>query len=383
MIMPRRVLHISVFIIAVVITGALLASTMGFHVLAAAQEAHGKLSVKLSEKFTLKLPGGATGVLWSPDGSTLGVSSNYGMRFGTYDNSGHLLHEFQANGNNGAYVNSFAFIHGASQVLFPVENAAPYDAAGDIRDVATGRILQTISRTQTVIHANYFAVSRDQKHFAIANGAGPEAIIYSTDAAAGWHESAVTQPKRNGYPWFYVVSMCFFPDGKSIAIGQDEGRFIVADSMTGKTLREFRIYDAPGISDNVKGIAVSPKGDKILAGLTGVGETPQATPQAFAWSRSGKDVVTVWRISDGTKLASFTDKDKSLRQVAWDPYDRFVAFIDTDGLILWQPLASGQDFVRISLHHLTTSLAISPDGKSLAVAYGYNATVYNIDNIKE
>jgi WD40 repeat protein len=369
----------SLLVLVTVLAGAgFVADALGIHLMPPITTVHGKPTLKLSKKFSLDLPNGTTGVAWSPDGSTLGVSSLYSMKLNAYDGSGHQLSEFESNGNNGAYLNAFAFINGASQVLFPVENAAKKGSALDIRDVVTGHITNTLAANYM---ADNFAVSPDQKRFAIANGAHGSSVIYSTEDGKDWHESAVTKAIPNGKIWFRNISLCFFPDGKLLAIGQSEGHFAVADSTTGEIIKEFHAYDAPGIDDNVAGIAVSPKGDLLLTGLSGVAISPPlATPAAWAWNRSDHAVVSIWRISDGKEIAHLPNKNKATRQAVWDPLNRFVAFVDNDSLVVWQPEIPGENFIRIKYPSLASSLAITSDGKSLAVAAGNNVTVYNIED---
>jgi hypothetical protein len=129
----------------------------------------------------------------------------------------------------------------------------------------------------------------------------------------------------------------------------------------------------------VDAIAVSADGEYVLAGMEGVAESPKAAREALIWSSSGQDMATVWRVGDGKKLASFTDKN-NIRQVAWDPKDRFVAFTDQEGLVLWRPLVAGENFTRFRYPYPILSLAISRDGKYMAIAVGDAAIVYSVIN---
>ena len=381
------------FFIVTVAAAFFVAGAMGVHALAGAPESHGKLTVKLSEKFTLHFPEGVTGVEWSPDGATLGVSSDYGVRLSTYDSSGRLLSTFKSTGNYlGAYINSFSFINGASQVLFPLEDGKNYKAALDIRDVGTGRILQTITRDHTIIHPYYSAVSPDQKRFAIANGSGKNVVTYGSQNGADWHElSVVNVPITNAGQgkqyWYGVVSLCFFPDSKLLAIGQNEGHFAIVDSTTGQTLKDFHAYDAPveGISLNVDALAVSPKGDLLLTGVNGVGTSGPAISSELTspWLKAHDGMVTVWRARDGKEVASLANPEGIIRQSVWDPRGRFVAYTNTYGFVVWQPDPPETSFIRVTLSELSVSLAITRDGKALAVAGGHKVTVYNIQDIQE
>jgi WD40 repeat protein len=372
MIMASK-LRKSFLLIGIIVMGSFVANAMGIHLIPPTTTVHGKPTVKLSKKFSLDFPYATIAVSWSPDGSTLGVYSNF-TKLSTFDASGHPLNEFEGNGNKGGVENS-AFIAGSSQVLFPVESAAKIDAALDIRDVATGRIVKTIDNKSFI--PGSFAVSLDQKRVAIAGGLAKEVIIYDTK---DWHQlSTVNEFMIEKKQWLANISLCFFPDGKLLAVGQSDGHFAVVDSTSGKTIKEFHAYDAPGVDDNVAGLAVSPKGDLLLTGLSGVGVTNLATPEALAWNRSDHAVVSIWRISDGKEIAHLPNKNKATRQAVWDPLNRFVAFVDNDSLVVWQPEIPGENFIRIKYPSLASSLAITHDGKSLAVAAGNNVTVYNIE----
>lgn len=345
-------------------------------------EARGKLTVKLTKTFSLQFPEVPTAVAWAPDGSILGVASDFGSRFDGYDSSGHAVSTFKNSGSQSVVLRFLAFV-GNSQVLFPVEDSAGAEAALYIRDVKTGQIAKTITRpltkTYRPIGTDVVAVSPDQKHFAIANGYSGQAIIYGNEDSTDWHELAATNETVEGFYKFGAVSLCFFPDNKRIAIGKSQGHFAVADSTTGETLKEFKAYVAPGVHNNIAAIATHPTQDLILTGMAGVGIAPQElTPKADAWEKSDHPVASVWRISDGKEVASFRDKGEQILQAVWDPKGRFTAFLDTDSLIVWQPEVPGQNYLKLPLGALSASLAITQDGKSLAVASGKQVTVYTI-----
>jgi WD40 repeat protein len=375
-------------LIGIIVMGSFVANALGIHLMPPVTTVHGKPTVKLSKKLSLDLQNTTTGVAWSPDGLTLGVSSFYGPELNTFDSSGHPLNELQSNGSKGPIFNAFAFINGSSQVLFPVENAAKGDAALDVRDVATGRIVNTLTANY-ITHS--FAVSPDQKRVAIASDVVKKTNVNIYDTK-DWHELLTANELAVGKKqWIRNISLSFFPDSKLLAVGQTEGNFVVMDSTTGKTIKEFHAYDPPveGTHDNIGTIAVSPKGDLILTGLNGGGTSGEAlrSDKTVGWLKN-EIPINIWRVSDGKQVASLanrqtaalTDPGKLIRQAVWDPKGRFVAFIDANSLVVWQPEIPGENFIRIKSPHLTDSLAITSDGKSLAVAAGNNVTVYNIED---
>jgi len=340
-------------------------------------ESHGKLSVKLDKRFTVALP--AVGVTWSPDSKTLGVSSNSGMTMSTFDRLGHRLTTYTQNGSESYSPHLVGFLNGVSQTLAPLENNPPQDAAVDIRDVATGQKVKTITRTPDNDYypntTGVVAVSPDQTRLA-TGGSGRFFVIYHSTDGKNWTGLQARRTEKV----YIVTSLCFFPDGKLIAVGMNDGQFSVVDSITGKALKEFKAYDEPGIDDDIGGIAVNPQGTLLLTGLNSIAmQPPIVTREALAWEKN-RPAVIVWRVSDGEKIAELPDKGENLRDAVWDPKDRFVAFADSDGLVLWQPQVAGKPFVRFPMSELALGLAISPDGESLAVTGENDVTVYTILN---
>jgi WD40 repeat protein len=367
----------SILLTGIIAVAGLVANALGIQVMEPIQQTHGKLPVKLSKKFALAFPSGITAVAWSPDGAVLAAQS--GEALVAFDSSGHQLSQFKSNGYMSS-VNSLAFVNGSSQILFPIENVAKIDAALDIRDVATGHIVQTMTRVRDKVYSpnatKHLAVSPNQQRIAIATGVGQPFIVFGAADGKDWHELSVA----TGNPKLGATSLCFFPDSKLLAVGKDIGHFAVVDSTSGETIKELHAYDAPveGYHTTIDAIAVSPKGDLILTGLGG-GSISGAALRSPGLS-SDFSGASIWRVSDGKQIASFADKDRLIRQAVWDPKNRFVAFVDNNNLFVWQPEAPDENFIRISYPYYTMSLSISPDGKSLAVGGGHNVIVYNIED---
>lgn len=340
------------------------------------QEAHGKLPVKLSEKFTRSFPLAVTAVAWSPDGAVLGVATDVGTHLTTFDNSGHQLSEFQAKGNRGGTMNELSFVNEAKRVIFPPESAASDDSSFDVRDVATGNIVKSI-RDKIAFH---LAASPDQTRVAAAAGSGESINIYDT---ADWHPISIA--KLN--PRYGVSSLHFLPDNKSLLVGTGVGRTLVVDTVSGKILNDFASYSNQYGDYAIRAISVNPQGDFFSTATHGA---DTVTSRLFdsdgnlgdikKWHKDN-DEVRVWHVKDGKQVASFALPDVAVDQMAWDPKNRFIAFVSNDKrLTLWQPKAGNNNYIRIPLQDFAMSLAISPDGESLAVTHGNSVTVYTIKN---
>jgi len=340
------------------------------------REVHGKPSIALHEQFTIPVKGGASGVAWSPDGSVLAVAS--GTVLATYTSSGHYLSEFDSHSMRSPLLLSVAFVNGRKQVLFPVNDNDQRDAALDVRDVTTGEIVKTLVGESA---AGEFSVSHDQKRVALASYLGKKIVTYDTRT---WQPLSTL---ITAYPKNAAVSLAFFPDNKRLAVGmggwKSDKHVAIVDSTSGKTLKEFQPNDPKVDEGSVSGIAVSPQGDLLLIGMS---------------SR----MIRILRVNDGTQVAALTDPGTGIRQgqAVWDPKGRFVAVVDGDGLIVWQPQIPGENFIKIRFSSppktfyafdaerfvtmdvtagYFVTLAITRAGKALAVTHGDSVTVFNIE----
>lgn len=340
------------------------------------QEVHGKPSITLREKFTIPVADAASGVAWSPDGSILGVYSQ--TVFATYSNSGRYLNEFRSNDGFKDLLLTTAFLDGAKEVVFPVRSLSERNAGVDIRDVASGKIVTTVRGRSA---AWMFSVSPDQKRLAFASLLDDSVITYETQT---W--KLLSTIKLN-YPHTGAFSLAFFPDNTRLVVGmggEDDTRVDVADSTSGQIINDFQLHPVkPNQFVHVDAVAVSPDGKFLLVCVD-------------------DGTVRILHVEDGKQKASLNDLTGGFRegQAIWDPKGRFVAFIDVNGLVVWQPETAGESYIKFRFSsppktfvdfvigksiRMDTSdvfgltIAITKDGKSLAVTHGDSVTVFTIE----
>jgi YD repeat-containing protein len=140
-------------------------------------------------------------------------------------------------------------------------------------------------------------------------------------------------------------------------------------------IKEYHAYDVPYANVSIDALAVDPQQDMILTGL-GAGLI-DSSPEAKTWEKT-YDRISVWKLSDGQHLTSFPDPGRQILQAAWDPRGRYVAFVDTDSLVLWHPAGSDANYIRFAYPYPAAALAITRDGGLIAVAAGNHVTVYNV-----
>jgi WD40 repeat protein len=343
------------------------------------------LRLTIREELDLPTPGAAVAVTWSADGSAIAAASNYGSTLTVWDRSGRIINQFKRAGGGPALEGSIAFVHDASQLAFPPPASVDSDATLAVWDVASGQIVTTIPGVEPggnsgLNRATYFAAVPGKELLAAptrGNG-GPRnphgnLITYSTqDWRVLW-----TTAIANG-----VFSLCAFDDGRLLAAGSNQGQVSVLDAMSGNLVHQFHAYEESkfGIL-SIGAIAGSPDGRLILAGVgSAMFGSTGSTAEAQSWLNS-VEPARVLRAEDGTLLAAFNGPAKlPIRQAAWDPNGRFVAFIDNaNGLFLWQPMAGGGSYKKVEVADLGLSLAIAPDGRHLAVTEKQGVRIFSIN----
>lgn len=336
-------------------------------------------SVKLVKEFDLPTRGAGTAVSWAPDGSELAAASWYGGDLTVWDKAGSVISTFKRFGGGPYVFNSLAFINGSSALLFPPPETPDNSTGLDVWDVATGKILKSVagpdpdSTNYARNRAQQFAVSADQSIAVAAPGVGGAVAIYETK---NWMRTGTFKSD------YAVASLALFPDGRRLAVGGlTRGHFYIVDTASARIIADVAAYVTKFAYPSIGTIAVSPDGEFIV---TGIGLTTMAVehyrePEARTWEKFVPPTVSIWRVSDGSHVAGFGAVRHPVRQVAWDPKNRFVAFVDSAStLFIWQPTAIKENIQRISLSGDTMSVAVDPGGDRLAVTYGGGVRVYSI-----
>jgi WD40 repeat protein len=333
--------------------------------------------------FDLTTPGAAVAVAWASDGSATAAASQYGDVLTVWDSHGYRINEFKRMGGGPTVYGSIAFVAGSSRLVFPPPEAVPDSAAFSVWDVASGSIVRTVSGPQPdddypLNRAEHFMTSPDQAFLAMATFGGrgsrnlqKNVVVYDTRS---WRlvQSMKVLPG--------VSSLCVFGGGRLIGLGTIiGGRIIVMELATGLTVKQIQAYEeSPYGNVQLGAVAGSPAGDLVMTGAGLVTETGQpASKDQKAWVAS-IEPAQVFRIQDGTRIASIYGARAPIRQAQWDPKGRYVAFVDSgDGLFLWAP--STRSVERVDVPGASLSLAIAPDGDRIAVTTNKGVSVYSVD----
>jgi WD40 repeat protein/tRNA A-37 threonylcarbamoyl transferase component Bud32 len=254
-------------------------------------------------------------------------------------------------------------------------------------------------------------------------------LLYSADmlnAQQAWEENNIAGMREllgkyrpdpgkedlRGFEWYYlerlshsellclrghdsiVSSVDFSPDGSRIASGGWDGVVKVWDAATGKELFTLR-----GHAGWVRCVAFGPKGERlascgqdqtvrvwdlnrrsVLHTLRGHSDMPKgvAFHPGGKWIAScGNDhTVMVWNAETGKVVRTLKGHTNVVEAVDFSRDGKLLASAGFDGTLrLWDP-ASGKEVAAFA--DAGGGVAFSPDGKSIASAYGLKVQVWDI-----
>ncbi|MDQ1460786.1 MAG: hypothetical protein QOI08_2270, partial [Actinomycetota bacterium] len=240
----------------------------------------------------------------------------------------------------------------------------------------------------------------DQVLASATSGAGNIMVTLGRDASVRTWDVAPRRPVATVLAapkkpqWGLAVS----PDGTQVAVGDDAGVVTVYDAGTGAA--KIRLHGprsrvfALDFVDDKRLIAGNDRGDlrvwdistgtelRTQAGAHAGGVTSVAvSPDRELVASSGADgVVRMWRGADLAASASATRQPGAVNDVAFTPAGDVVA-ADNDGTVrFWRPDGSPrrERLVADPSGDAIRSVAVSPDGKTLAAATASVVTLFDL-----
>jgi WD40 repeat protein len=142
-----------------------------------------------------------------------------------------------------------------------------------------------------------------------------------------------------------ILAVCFSPDGKLLATGEDWPNILIHDLSTKKVIHELQ-----GHTHMIQSICFSPDG-KILA------------------SGGCDNKVILWDVQTGLILKVFTYHVKTVLSVCFSPNGKFLASAGNDlGIHLMNLITNEPPLIRVCHSKPIHSVCFSPDGSFLVSA---------------
>jgi WD40 repeat protein len=250
--------------------------------------------------------------------------------------------------------------------------AGSWDGTVRLWEAATGKELHRFHDQKTSVRA--VAFSPDGKTLAFS-GEGSAIVLRNT--ATGKEHRRLT---GHSGPITFVA---FSPDGKLLASKAWDQTLRLWDVAGGHEVRRLSSKDAPKqVNEPDCPMAFAPDGKTVISGTL--------TEDAFR--SQAQRTFRVWNVATGAEVRSFRDDSPSLGTVAFSPDNRLLAVANrsTRGLPsrirLWdvdsgkalQPIEPTQE-----LDPESSSLAFSPDGKTLASSGGGPIRLWEVATRRE
>jgi WD40 repeat protein len=212
-----------------------------------------------------------------------------------------------------------------------------------------------------------------------------QACLHDVDLHGADFSSCAFRNSTFRHPFGTVFSLCYSPDGASIAVGDDNGEVRIFSTANGQF--EMRCV---GHSDSVASVAYSPDGQVIASSsydntirlwnardgrcvdlLLG----HRAWVYAIAFSPDGQSLASasedgtcrVWDLRSGKSVSAVTDEVGFIAAVAFSPDGRMLAVAGSSRVVSLFDLSDLRKPIRLERHEARVrTLAFSADGEMLA-----------------
>ena len=226
-----------------------------------------------------------------------------------------------------------------------------FDGTVRLWDAATGQQLRALQGHEGFIST--VAFSPDSRYLASSASDG---TVQMWDASTGEKRSGFAfepAPNLNTGAPLWTTGLSFSPDGRTLAVGSEDGSIVLVNAATGVSPRTLRGHTGIIVS---RGLQFAPDGKTLASG-------------------SFDGTVRLWDVASGAQRSELRAHGLRVLALAFSPDSAYLASTSDQGgqLLLWN-VASGEAERSLQVGQgLITALHFSPDSSILG-AVGYNGT---------
>ncbi len=344
----------------------------------------------------LHADGTGLAVAWSADGKHLVATSRWGGTISAWDKSGASTAYIRSDSGLGPFFNNtISFLQSDDQVATEMPELATSLTSASLQFDREHLNIWSLKAGHVVFSGGFkengvstFALSPDRKLIVAAPNSEKLIRILSLPDL-----KRITDIPTASFP----TSVAFLADGRRIAVGEFDGTCTVLD-LSGQTEQVSLVYFHEPFPANTRGQA---RGEVVAdvgfvavnraSGFIAIGpghgivnfdpkQLSDIAPNPLETEQSAEDKENRIIVLDTTlkEVATYPNSIAGvLRQLAWDPTGRFLAFVDHEELVFWSPFRKDLAPVVVHLRDTPMSFAFSPSGGLLAVTSDNGVDIYS------
>jgi WD domain, G-beta repeat len=331
-------------------------------------------------------------IVWSSDGTEIAAFTEWGNLATVWGKDGTVIQELHRPGAPFSG-DGLGFIGGDRQLVTPpaphtTSGALPLGVLVSVFDIGGGTVVREIPGPRPGEFAGNRAlitvVSPDGSMIAAVTGGPPSGNepvrIYSSES--GLLTATLTDSFGERGP--HVTRMVFSRNSEIIAVGRSDGSVLIYDTKSLKIMQKIDAFTQ--YLTTVMSLAISPNNQFIAVGTGFAGAAWRYPDGRLAplgegrlWVFQAPDPIRVYRVSDGTLVASKTMPSEAIYNISWSSKGGLIAFVGIgDALHLWNPRHPEDPVKTIHLGSDATSVAFSPDGSVIATGEGSKLNLYDV-----
>lgn len=291
-------------------------------------------------------PAAVTAVAFSPDGNLIATGSK-DKTVKLWETS--TGNEVRTLAGHASEITDIHFTPDGKYLL-----SSNWDHTVKVWEILTGRMIRDFTTHQRMVKS----VTVDEKGTVFSAGAEREGYAWDMNTGDVKYTFRVD-------PGQYGPSLDLSPDGKYLAVGNDNGRILIlntSDADTVFNVRELEYSSCGGCYT------------KVIFSRTG----------KYFLSAANRGPMILWSMKDGSKIRTLVEKQDEYASIAFSPDENYALSADEKTITLWNLRNGKKTGENSDLEKTVNDIAVSPDGKFLLSGGNDNkATLWEIPGLQK